>query len=82
MTMVGMRELKENTRTVVDLARNGQEVNITHRGQVVARLVPVRKPISPRKKLSAAWLTMDELAARIGANADTTSAHEPLRREL
>lgn len=82
MTMVGMRELKENTRAVVDLARNGEEVNITHRGQVVARLVPMRKPITPRKKLSAAWLTMDELAARIGAAGDAGHADEPLRREL
>lgn len=79
MTTVGMRELKEKTRAVIDRARNGEEVGITYRGEVVARIVPAPRVITPRKKLSAAWMTMDELAARVGASQNTSA---DWRREL
>lgn len=37
---VGMRELSRRTARVLALVRGGETVEITHRGKVVARIVP------------------------------------------
>lgn len=68
MTSIGVRELKQNTSAVLAAVReNAEEVEITYRGQVIARIVPVRQPTSRRKKrASAGWRAMDELAREIG----------------
>lgn len=68
MTSVGVRELKQNTSAVLAAVREkAEEVEITHRGQVIARIVPVRQPARRRKKrASAGWMAMDELAREIG----------------
>lgn len=68
MREVGIRELKQRTSDILRRVRQGKEsVEITYRGRVVARLVPVEE--APRKRAGAAavWVEMDELAAEIGA---------------
>lgn len=86
MTTIGVRQLKQNTSAVLALVReNGEEVEITYRGQVIARIVPVRQPLRSRsggRKPSAAWLAMDDLARQIGAAVSQTERSSDWRREL
>ena len=68
MVTVGIRELKQQASELIRLVREtGSEVQVTHRGKVVALLVPV---VSPENKASAhrAWVSLDTLAAEISAH--------------
>ena len=65
MEAIGVRELKERTSQVLRQVRErGEEVEITHHGRVVARLVPV-SPAPRRPKATAAWSTIDRVAREI-----------------
>ena len=67
MITVGVHELKQKASTLIRLVRDtGSAIQITHRGQVVALLVPVYK--SKHSDASYAWTQLDILAAEIGAN--------------
>jgi prevent-host-death family protein len=67
MRAVGVRELKQRTSQVLrELQKSGEEVEVTHHGRVVARLVPVRRAPAPRR-VAAAWTTLDRVAREIGA---------------
>jgi prevent-host-death family protein len=67
MVTVGVRELKQQTSELIRLVREtGSEVRVTHRGQVVALLIPV----TPQKNTAGekrAWANLDTLSAEIGA---------------
>jgi prevent-host-death family protein len=66
MGSVGVRELKAHTSQVLRRVRErGEEIDVTYRGRVVARLIPVRGGRSGR--LGAVWSDLDRLAAEIGA---------------
>jgi len=66
MQTVGIRELRQSATQILRRVREkGEEIQVTYRGQVVALLVPV-KPKSTRRKSSAAWADLDQLAAEIG----------------
>lgn len=84
---VGVRELKQHTTQILRQVRQRSvEVQITYRGQIIARLLPVRltKPILPRR--SSVWTDLDELAAEIGARwpakVSAVDAVREGRREL
>ncbi len=67
MITVGVRELKQQASELIRLVREtGSEVQVTHRGQVVALLIPVksRKGSAGEKR---AWASLDTLSAEIGA---------------
>jgi prevent-host-death family protein len=67
MVTVGIRELKQQTSELVRLVReDGQQIQITYRGQVVALMVPVDRP--DRKANDSDWASLDVLAAEIGAH--------------
>ena len=71
MTSVGVRELKQKTSQVLRRVREKKErIQITHRGVVVALLVPVpsRRSSAQEKSDEAVWTDLDELAAEIGAH--------------
>ena len=53
---IGIRELRQHASVYVDLAEKGYTVDITNRGRLVARLVPVREPGSPLERLIAAGI--------------------------
>ena len=53
---IGIRELRQHASVYVDLAEKGYTVDITNRGRLVARLVPVRAPGSPLERLIAAGI--------------------------
>jgi prevent-host-death family protein len=55
-TRIGIRELRQHASVYVDLAEKGYTVDITNRGRLVARLVPVREPGSPLERLIAAGI--------------------------
>jgi prevent-host-death family protein len=53
---IGIRELRQHASVYVDLAEKGYTVDITNRGRLVARLVPVSEPGSPLERLIAAGI--------------------------
>ena len=53
---IGVRELRQHASLYVDLAEKGYTVDITNRGRLVARLVPVQEPESPLERLIAAGI--------------------------
>ena len=55
-TRIGIRELRQHASVYVDLAEKGYTVDITNRGRLVARLVPVREAGSPLERLIAAGI--------------------------
>ena len=80
MQTVGIRELKQRASELIRLVREeGSEIQITHRGQVVALLIPVTPP-TPQEEAQA-WEEIDHLAAKIdvrwpaGVSAAEAVAH-------
>ncbi len=68
MTTIGIRELKQHTSLVLRRVREkGESVDITYHGEVIARLVPVKRSKPSAKKMAAIWSDWDQLAAEIGA---------------
>lgn len=72
MRAVGVRELKEHTSEILRRVREGREtIEITYRGKVVARLVPVTPAEYPGRsdpsETAATWASIDELAEKISA---------------
>jgi prevent-host-death family protein len=53
MQRIGVRELNQQTSRVIDRVRRGEVVEITDRGQLVARLVPVTPVPEPLEQLVA-----------------------------
>lgn len=69
MGEVGIRELKQRTSEVLRRVRLRREsVDITYRGRVVARLVPVAEAEGRRAEAASVWVEMDQLAAEVGAH--------------
>lgn len=91
MRKVGVRELKEHTSQILrELREHGEMVDITHRGEVIARLMPVGQsaqemPIEP-EKLRAFWERWDKLASELSADwpegVSAEDAVNDVRREL
>jgi prevent-host-death family protein len=64
---VGMRELRARASSILRRVRERHEaVDITYRGQVIARIVPAPPPAEQAETLSAVWTDMDKLAGEIG----------------
>lgn len=64
---VGVRELKTKTSRVLKRVREKHEtVDITYRGQVIARIVPVVSPAETAETARAVWADIDRLALEIG----------------
>lgn len=67
MRRIGVRELKERTSEILKrVQEKGEPVDVTYRGQVVARLVPVAPGRPNAKAIGAVWSDLDELAQQIG----------------
>jgi prevent-host-death family protein len=67
MVTVGVRELKQQASKLIRLVREtGSEVQVTHRGKVVALLIPVA-PLKGQEGEKYSWANLDLLAAEIGA---------------
>jgi prevent-host-death family protein len=84
---VGIRELKERTSEIVRRVREeGREVDITYRGKVVARLVPVSDREARAEESRAAWARWERLAKEVSAvwpkGVSAVEAIREQRREL
>lgn len=67
MSEVGIRELKEKTSDVLRRVREQKEsIDITYRGRVVARIVPISSKEERQRHNAAVMKRMDELAEEIG----------------
>jgi prevent-host-death family protein len=67
MPAIGVRELKQRASQVLRQVRErGEEIEVTHHGRVIARLVPVSGP-RPRRRGATRWATLDRVAREIGA---------------
>jgi prevent-host-death family protein len=67
MRSIGVRELKTRTSQVLrELQASGEEIEVTHHGRVVARLVPVARAPA-RRRTAATWSTLDRVAREIAA---------------
>ena len=67
MVTVGIRELKQQASELIRLVREtGSEVQVTHRGHVVALLIPVT-PLKGKEIEKHSWANLDILAAEIEA---------------
>jgi prevent-host-death family protein len=65
MQTVGIRELKQHASELIRRVREeGNEIQITKRGEVVALLIPVIR--STPQEEAQAWAEIDSLAAKIG----------------
>lgn len=87
MRSIGVRELKQHTSQILRQVRErGEEIQLTYRGRVFARLIPITPTKSTVKKAAAVWSDLDRLAAEIRAHwpADVTAteAVREGRREL
>ena len=66
MVSVGVRELKEHTSEIVRRVRDdGETIDITYRGEVVATLAPKQK--HSQEERDAFWERLDKLREDIAA---------------
>lgn len=84
---VGIRELKQETSKVLRRVReNGETIDITYHGEVVARLVPVKLPEPADAEIAAVLADLDVLSAEISANwpagVSALDAVQDVRRDL
>jgi len=64
---IGVRELRARASQILQRVREkGETIDITYRGQVIARIVPAT-PVKPDPAtLDTIWADMDRLATEIG----------------
>jgi prevent-host-death family protein len=84
---VGVRELKAHISEILRrVQEDGEIIEVTNHGEVVARVVPVRAAGSTGKQNGTAWTDIDLLAAEIGKRlpdpVDAVKAVSDIRREL
>jgi len=68
MTSIGVRELKAQASAILRRVRErGETIEVTHRGRVVARLVPAGPAAADARRAGDVWADLDQVAAEIGA---------------
>jgi prevent-host-death family protein len=87
MDAVGIRELKTHASEILRRVREEkQTIDVTYRGEVVARIVPVAPKRPTGAELADYWAELDQLIADIARQAppDVTAADvmRDIRREL
>jgi prevent-host-death family protein len=87
MVTVGVRELKQETSKILRRVREeGEIIEITYHGEVIARLVPVAPPEPAGEESAAVWANLDQLTAEISAKwpegVSAVEAIREVRREL
>jgi prevent-host-death family protein len=66
MRTIGVRELKEHASKVLRRVRErGEEIEVTHHGRVIARLIPVSRERPRPRASAAAWSTLDRVAKEV-----------------
>lgn len=66
MTSIGIRDLKQRTSEIVRRVRErGETVEISYRGEIVARIVPVTRPAVSAARLRKVWKDIDRVAEEV-----------------
>ena len=79
MKTIGVRELKRNLSEALRDVQAGEIIGVTNRGQIIARIVPVRSQKHDPNTVRAALADIDILAAEIAAYwPENVSAAEAL----
>jgi prevent-host-death family protein len=82
---IGVRELKAKTSEILRRVEDGETVEITNHGRIVARMVPVITDAQHAEALTV-LADMEQLAAEIGARdiepIDTATLMQEERRVL
>jgi prevent-host-death family protein len=83
MKSIGIRELKERASEIVREVREQQaEYTVTHRGRVVARLVPAEPPAPSQADIEAYLAEWDEIAAEINRDWPEGVSAEDVMRDI
>jgi prevent-host-death family protein len=87
MKTLEVDELTKRINEILRIVEEGETIELTKGGEVIARLVPARRPQQPVKRdLRDFWAEMDRLAVEIGAHwkgdMDAVEAVRDVRREL
>ncbi len=87
MKTLEIDELTKCINEILRIVEEGESIELTKGGEVIARLVPARRPQQPVKRdLRDFWAEMDRLAVEIGAHwkgdMDAVEAVRDVRREL
>ena len=88
MKTLGVRELKERISEILRLfEEEGETIEVSKRGEIIARLIPVRKAASSSESTEDdAWAELDRLSAEISAHwpsgLSAVDAVRDARREL
>jgi len=77
MKTASVRHVQHNFAAVLEAVRKGQEITITKRGTVVARIVPARKP-----KGIITWPDSAARMKRMGQRAATGTPASRIIREM
>lgn len=81
MKRMGIRELKARMSEVVNEVQAGETVEVTRHGEVVAMLVPVRRPVD-NDEVRATLVSLDALRAEIGRHVTQPTDAAQLIREM
>ena len=66
MDAIGIRELKQRTSEVLRRVRErGETVEISYRGEIVARIVPTTRHVASSAKARKVWHDIDRVAEEI-----------------
>lgn len=76
MKTASVREVQHNLASVLDMVSRGQEIAVTRRGRVVARIVPARSTASVQ------WPDSTARMKRLGPDAKRGAAPSRLIREM
>lgn len=87
MVTIGIRELKQQTSKILRRVREeGEIIDITYHGEIIARLVPVAPTEPTDEELAAIWADLDQLTAEISARwpegVSAVDAIRDVRRDL
>jgi prevent-host-death family protein len=87
MITVGVRELKQETSKLLRRVReDGETIDITYHGEVIARLIPVNPPQPSHAAIAAVLADLEALSAEISAHwpddVSALDAVQDVRREL
>ena len=88
MKTLKANELVERINEILRMVKEeGETIEVTEQGKVIARVVPANEPEKPVKRdLKSFWEETDRLAAEIGSHwkgdMDAVEAVRDVRREL
>jgi prevent-host-death family protein len=87
MISVGVRELREDLSKYLQRVRDeGEVIEITVRGEPVARVIPMRRQARPPEESAKRFSDLDQLIAEISArtkdNIGAVETVREIRREL